>query len=211
MENIIKAMNWRYATKKFDVNKKINDSLFSNLEEVLRLSPSSYGLQPWKFIVIKNKEVRESLKEATYGQDQIADASHLIIFANKTNINNKLVDEYIKFVAKEKGIDASMLNGFSDMINGVIAPQNDQDLRNWASRQVYLAAGFLISSCAVAGIDTCPMEGFDRKKVDEILGLEKLNLESRLILALGYRDQNDKSLTSKKIRFPKEDVFIENF
>lgn len=202
-------MNWRYATKKFDKNKKIDEATFDNLTEILRLSPSSYGLQPWKFIVVKNKEVREKLKEAGYGQDQITSASHFIIFANKTNIDDQLVDEYIKFVAKERGMDVSVLNGFRDMINGVISSQSSADLRNWASRQVYLAAGVLLNSCAIMGIDACPMEGLDIKKVDEILGLDKLNLESRMVVALGYRDETDDYLKNKKIRFPKENVFVE--
>ncbi len=202
-------MNWRYATKVFDKSKKIEESTLDELTEILRLSPSSYGLQPWKFIIVKNEDVREKIKEAGYGQGQITDASHLIVFANKTNIDEKLVDEYINFMASERGIDVSNLDGFKGMINGVFSSQNVSGLRNWASRQVYLAAGVLIASCAVLNVDACPMEGINMKAVDDLLNLENLGLESRMVVALGYRDESDEYILKKKIRFPKEDVFIE--
>lgn len=201
-------MNWRYATKKFDNNKKITDENLATLLEVLRLSPSSYGLQPWKFILVENTDLKTGISAAAYGQPQIMDASHIIVFANKTNIDMNLVDEYMNFVAKEKGIDVSNLDGFKGMIMGSFAGKSEGDLRNWAACQTYLAAGNLITTCAVLDIDTCPMEGFDHSKVDEILGLKALNLESRMILAIGYRSESDADASKKKVRFPLSEVFM---
>ncbi|MEI7688648.1 MAG: NAD(P)H-dependent oxidoreductase [Candidatus Nomurabacteria bacterium] len=209
MKNIIESLNWRYATKKFDSEKKINQKEFEDIIEALRLSPSSYGLQPWKFIIVNNKEMRNKIRVAAYDQPQITDASHIIIFANKKNIDDKLVDDYMQFVSREKDIDINNLQGFKGMINGSFSGKTNEELRAWATFQLYLSVGSLLTSCAVLEIDACPMEGFDKSKVDEILGLESLNLESKVIVTLGYRAIDDKSASSKKIRFPKEDVFIE--
>ena len=209
MKNITEALNWRYATKKFDSNKKINNEDLKNILESLRLSPSSYGLQPWKFIIVNNIETRSKIAEAAYGQSQITDASQIIVFTNKKDIDSNLVDEYMKFISEEKGIDVTNLDGFSSMIKGSFSSKTNEELRGWATCQLYLAAGTLLTSCAVLGIDACPMEGFDKVKVDEILNLSSLGLESKMIIAIGYRSKEDKSASSKKIRFPSENVFIE--
>lgn len=209
MKNIIEALNWRYATKKFDSEKKINKEDLKNMLEALRLSPSSYGLQPWKFILVNNIDVREKIRVAAYDQSQITDASQIIIFANKKNIDDNLADEYLQFVSKEKNVDISHLQGFGGMIKGSFKGRTNEELKSWATSQLYLALGTLLTSCAVSGIDACPMEGFDRSKVDEILGLSALGLESKVIVAMGYRSPDDTSALSKKIRFPKEEVFIE--
>jgi len=209
MKNIIEALNWRYATKKFDTNKKIDEALFENFLEALRLSPSSYGLQPWKFIVVNNKEMRLKIQSVAYDQPQITEASHLIVFANKKNIDDKLVDQYLEFVSKENNVEIAKLQGLGGMIKGSFAGKSNEELRSWAAHQVYLAVGVLLTSCAISGIDACPMEGFDSSKLDEVLGLGALGLESKVIVTLGYRDEKDDSLLRKKVRFPKEDVFIE--
>lgn len=210
MKKIIEVLNWRYATKKFDVDKKIDNETLESLLEALRLSPSSYGLQPWKFIIVNNKEIRDKIKnEAAYGQPQITDASHIIIFANKKNIDGNLVNEYMNFIAKEKGIDILNLDGFKSMINSSFQGKPIEELRNWAAYQTYLAAGNLLTSCAVSLVDACPMEGFDREKLDELLGLNALGLESKMIVAMGYRSIDDENANQKKVRFPREEVFIE--
>jgi nitroreductase len=209
MKTITEALNWRYATKKFDSNKKISDEDLKNLMEALWLSPSSYGLQPWKFILVNNKETRTKIRAAAYDQSQITDASQIIVFANKKNIDAKLVDEYIEFVSKEKNVDIEHLKGFAGMIKGSFVGKTDENLRSWAAYQLYLSVGTLLTCCAVSSIDACPMEGFDKAKVDEILGLDALGLESRVIVAMGYRSEDDSSALSKKIRFPESEVFIE--
>ncbi len=209
MNKIIEALNWRYATKKFDQNKKINKEDLESILEIMRLSPSSYGLQPWKFVLVNNTDMRSKILEIAYGQPQITDASQVIVFTNKKNIDGELVDTYMNFVAKEKGIDVGVLDGFKGMINGSFAGKTNEELRGWASCQTYLAVGNLLTSCAIAGIDACPMEGYDHAKLDSLLGLPEQNLESKVIVTIGYRAMDDSSATSKKIRFPKEDVLIE--
>jgi nitroreductase len=209
MKNINEILNWRYATKKFDISKKIDEETMANLLEALRLSPSSYGLQPWKFILVKNKDVRAKIQEAAYGQSQIVDASDIIIFANKKNIDDNLVDQYLDFVAKERNIAVEKLQGLGGMIKGSFVSKTIEQLRSWAAHQLYLAVGVFLTSCAVLEVDACPMEGFDSAKVDEILGLSALNLESKAIVAIGYRSKDDSYSLDKKIRFSKKDVFIE--
>jgi len=200
MKNIVESLNWRYATKKFDVNKKIDKETLAGLLEILRLSPSSYGIQPWKFIIVKNKEILEKIKEIAYGQTQITEASEIIIFANKKNIDDSLVDDYMNFVAKEKNIDVSKLDGFSSMIKGSFKGRSIENLRGWAACQTYLAAGNLLTACAVSSIDACPMEGFDRNKLDLLLGLDSLNLESKMIVAMGYRADDDADASKKNFQ-----------
>lgn len=209
MKTIEEALNWRYATKKFDPSKKIDDGILSTLLEVMRLSPSSYGLQPWKFIIVNNKETREKISVAAYGQPQIMDASHLIVIANKKNIDDSLVDDYIQFISKENGVDVSNLDGFSGMIKGSLSGKSSEGKRAWAAQQAYIAVGVLLTACATLEIDACPMEGFDSSKVDEILNLSSLDLESKAIVTLGYRSEDDSYILHKKIRFPKEEVFVE--
>ena len=209
MTNITEAMKWRYATKKFDIDRKVDDQTFDMLLEALRLSPSSYGLQPWKFIIVRNKELREKISIVAHGQPQITEASHLVIFAVKKIIDDKLVDDYINFVSKERSVDISKLDGLSSMIKGSFSGKTDVELKSWATHQVYLAMGVLLTSCAFSSIDACPMEGFDSLKVDEILGLSDLDLESRSIIAVGFRSKDDSSVLYKKVRFHKEEVFVE--
>ncbi len=209
MKNIIEALNWRYATKKFDSTKKIETEILETILETLRLSPSSYGMQPWKFILVNNLDLRSKIKEAAYGQPQVTDASHLIILTIKKDIDAKLVSDYMSFVAEEKNIDVSNLDNFKGMINGSFQNRSMEDLKNWATHQLYLAAGTLLTACATLEVDACPMEGFDKLKVNEILNLANLGLESRLIIPVGYRSDEDKSATDKKLRFSKENVLIE--
>lgn len=209
MKNIIEALNWRYATKLFDPTKKIDQDQLDIILETLRLSPSSYGMQPWKFVLVNNLDLRLKIKEAAYGQPQTTDASHLIILTVKKDIDAKLVNDYMNFVAGEKNIEVVKLGGFETMINGSFQNKSMEELKSWATHQLYLAAGTLLTSCATLEIDACPMEGFDKAKVDEILGLASLGLESRLIVPIGYRSTSDQGALAKKLRFSKEDVFIE--
>ncbi len=208
MKNILDALNWRYATKKFDNTKKINDTELEILLEALRLSPSSYGLQPWKFIVANNKDIRLKIRDIAYHQSQTTDASNLIIFTIKKNIDTNLVDEYLKFISKERGIEQDKLQGLGDMIKGTFINKSNDDLKNWASKQLYLALGVFLTSCAVSGIDACPMEGFDSVKLDELLGLSEQGLESKIIVAIGYRAEDDTSMKYKKIRYGKDEIII---
>lgn len=209
MKNIIEALQWRYATKVFDTNKKLSEEQKSVLLESLRMSASSYGLQPWKFVVVTNPEVRMKLKEAAWGQPQITDSSELIVLCVKKNVDSALVDTWMQSIAKQRGVEVETLKGYADMINGSLAGRTPEAAKEWASRQVYIALGTLLTAAAVLEIDACPMEGFDNKKFDEILGLDAMGVESRVLAAVGFRSPEDKMANLPKARFPKEDVVVE--
>ena len=209
MKKIIDAMKWRYAVNKFDTTKKLSNEQINDLLEIMILAPSSYGLQPWKFIVVTNVELRAKLQQAGYNQAKISEASHMIIFAVEKNIDDKLVDAYIKSVSDTRGVPVEALADYAGMIKGAIARMTPEQRVEWAARQAYIALGVVTTAAAVAGIDTAPMEGFDTKKFDEILGLDKRGLESKVATAVGYRASDDANAQYKKVRFSKEDVVIE--
>jgi nitroreductase len=206
---LLEQLNWRYATKQFDPNRKINAQDWATLEDVLQLTPSSGGLQPWKFIVVTDPAVREQLRPASYGQAQIADASHLVVFASKNNFNETDVDAHIQNVASVRGVPVEALGQFRGMLVGGIVKSMDETARNaWARNQTYIALGNLLSAAALLGIDACPMEGFDRAQYDEILGLKAKGYAAAVIATLGYRMPTDQSAGAPKVRFPKEQVFL---
>ena len=206
---LLEQLNWRYATKQFDPAKKINASDWATLEEVLRLSPSSGGLQPWKFIVVTDPAVRAKLRPASYGQAQITDASHLVVFAAKNNFNEADVDAHLQNVSKTQGAPLEALAPLRGMLVGGIVKSMDEPARNaWARNQTFIALGNLLAGAALLGIDACPMEGFDRAQYDEILGLKSKGYSSAVIATVGYRLPTDKYATAPKVRFPREQVFL---
>jgi nitroreductase len=208
-EQLLAQLHWRYATKKFDPQRKISAQDWAALEEALRLSPSSGGLQPWKFIVVTDPAVRARLQPASHGQAQIADASHLVVFASKLNISDADVDAHIQHLAKVQGASVEALAPLRNMLVGGIVKSQDEAGRNaWARNQTYIALGNLLTSAALLGIDACPMEGFDRAQYDEILGLKAKGFAAAVIATLGYRSPADKYAGAPKVRFPKEQVFI---
>ena len=208
-QQLLAQLNWRYATKQFDAQHQISASDWATLQEALVLTPSSAGLQPWQFIDVTNPAVRAKLKPASYGQAQITDASHLVVFAAKSNLNEADVDAHLKNVAAIQGVEIEKLLPLRNMIIGGIVNALDQPARAaWARNQVYIALGNLLTSAAVLGIDACPMEGFDRAQYDEILGLKAKGYATAVIATLGYRSTADKYAGAPKARFPKEQVFV---
>lgn len=206
---LLEQLNWRYATKQFDPNRKINAQDWATLEDVLQLTPSSGGLQPWKFIVVTDPAVRERLRPASYSQPQITDASHLVAFASRNNFSEADVDAHIQNVAKLQGIPLESLAQLRGMLVGGIVTSRDEAARDaWARNQTYIALGNLLAAAALLGIDACPMEGFDRAQYDEILGLKAKGYSSAVVATLGYRLPTDKYATGLKVRFPKEQVFL---
>jgi len=206
---LLAQLNWRYATKQFDPNRKISAPDWAVLEEALLLTASSGGLQPWKFIVVTDAGVRAKLLPASYGQAQITDASHLVVFASKNNFSEADVDAHIKHVAEVQGAPIEALSPLRGMLVGGIVKAQDETARNaWARNQAYIALGNLLTSAALLGIDACPMEGFDRAQYDEILGLKAKGFAAAVIATLGYRSAADKYAAAPKVRFSKEQVFI---
>lgn len=202
-------LNWRYATKKFNPARKIPEQEFCELLESLRLAPSSYGLQPWKFIVVRDEDLRKTLRSHAWDQPQVTDASHCIVLCALKTMDAHYVRNFTARIAKTRGVARESLSGHEQMMLGSLKAMSAQALSDWMKRQVYLALGMLLAQCACKKIDSCPMEGFDAKKFDEVLGLEKLDLESVVLCPVGYRAKDDQYAALKKVRFAKDEVFIE--
>jgi nitroreductase len=207
-EQLLGQLNWRYATKQFDPHRKISDGDWASLEEALLLTPSSGGLQPWKFIVVTDPATRAKLLPASFGQAQISDASHLVVFAAKKNFGEADVDHFIRHTAATRGVSVESLAPFRNMLVGGIVQSMEESARDaWARNQVYIALGNFLTSAALLGFDACPMEGFDRAQYDAILELNETGLATAVIAAIGYRLPGDKYANAPKVRFPGEQVF----
>ena len=211
MNPITKALNWRYATKQYDASKKLSADQLAVITDALRLAPSSFGLQAYKFIHVTDAALREKLKAVGYGQSQITDASDFFVLASYTSIDEAYIDSYLAVIAKARGISVDALKGFRDMLVGAVKGRTPRELEEWLARQVYVPLGVALTAAAANGIDASPMEGFDPKQFDEILGLAKEKLASRVLLAVGFRSRADSMSPDKtaKARFPKEVLFIE--
>lgn len=204
---VLSALQWRYAAKSFDPTRKIPAAEWSALEEALVLSPSSFGLQPWKFLVITDQATKEALVPVSWNQNQLAEASHVVVFAVKHPIEPSDVADHIARTAELRGVDVATLKGFSDVVMAFVSrPADEFDCLAWASRQVYIALGNFMTSAALLGIDTCPMEGMDPAAYDRILGLEGTGFRTLAACPAGYRNPADKYATLPKVRFPKERV-----
>jgi nitroreductase len=205
-EQLLHQLNWRYATKQFDPAKKIPAAEWLALEESLVLTPSSFGLQPWQFIVVTDQALREQLKGASWGQAQVTDCSHHVVFAIRTDIDPAFVAANMQLTADVRDVPVESLNGFQQVVLSFLPQIN---LVEWATRQAYIALGNFMTSAAMIGVDTCPMEGLDPAKYDEILGLTSKKLKTVVACAAGYRTITDKYATLKKVRFPKADVITQ--
>jgi len=208
MNTFLENQNWRYATKKFDPSKKIADKDLVILKEAIRLSSSSYGLQPYKIIIVENPDLREQLKPAAWGQSQIVDASHIIVFANELNYGESGIDDYFKNVSQTREVPVESMQGYIDFMKASITALSDNDRNIWSAKQTYLALGNLMNAAAELRIDVTPMEGFVPEKVNEILGLNELGLNATLIATLGYRHEEDATQYFKKVRKSNEELFI---
>ena len=208
MSTLLDNLNWRYATKKFDAAKKISSADLNTLKEAVRLAASSYGLQPYKVVIVENPEIREQLKAAAYGQTQITDASQIFIFANDLNAGAESVDAYIKNISETRGVPADALAGFADMMKGTIANLSQEAKNIWTAKQTYIALGTLLAAAAELKIDATPMEGFNAAAFNEILGFDKLGLNAAVIATVGYRHGEDDTQHYKKVRKSNEELFI---
>ena len=206
-EQLLQQLHWRYATKKFDSTKTIAPDVWQTLIESLVLAPSSFGLQPWKFFVVTNPEIRQQLLEHSWGQTQVVDASHLVVLAFKKGVDATDVDRFIENTSQVRQVAIENLQGYANVIKGFLAkPPYPLDIDEWSKRQVYIALGQFMTSAALLGIDTCPMEGFNPSKYDEILGLTEQGYASVVVCPAGYRAENDKSATQAKVRYPAQEL-----
>ncbi len=202
------VLNWRYATKKFDPAKTISEKNLKELLDALRLSPSSFGLQPWKFLVIKDKALRQELRKYAWDQPQITDASHLIVLCVKTAMDAEYIKDFIRRTANSRGTPIEALAGYQDMMLGFLKSMKPEDAANWMKHQVYIALGVLLAECAHRQIDACPMEGFDPQKFDEVLKLKEQGLHATVLCTVGYRAADDHYAKLAKIRFAESEVVI---
>ena len=207
--DLLASLNWRYATKKFDATKTIPAELWAALEQALILSPSSFGLQPWKFIVITDPAVKQSLVPVSWGQTQPADCSHHIVFAAHKSLTAADVDRFIASTVAVRGGKAEDLKGYRDIMAGFAENTTKAgNIANWAKNQTYIALGNFMTSCAVLGVDACPMEGISAEAYDKILGLEGTDYTTVVACAAGYRAADDKYASAPKVRFPASELLI---
>ncbi|MDA9849442.1 NAD(P)H-dependent oxidoreductase [Flavobacteriaceae bacterium] len=207
--NIIESLNWRYATKKFDSNRKLTENQINTLKNAFNLTASSYGLQPIKLIVISSQEIKNSLLESSMNQQQIVQCSHLLVICIESCINEAYIESYFKRVIDIRKTDPIVLESFKESIIDEFSDMSNTSIINWSKNQAYLALGNLMTVCSVEGIDSCPMEGFLPEKYDEILDLKSKNLKSVLVMPVGYRSVNDQFSSFKKVRKDINDNTIE--
>lgn len=201
-EDLVTQLNWRYATKKFDAARKIPAELWATLEQALVLSPSSYGLQPYRFIVVGDPELRKQLRAAAWDQSQVTDASHCVVLARRLTLSAADVEEFVNLTTDTRGMARGSLQGYLDMMVGdLVKGPRSAIIKEWTARQTYIALGNLLTSAALLGVDACPMEGFDPAKFDEILGLGAQGYGAACMCALGYRAVDDKYAVAAKVRF----------
>jgi nitroreductase len=203
--NIVDSLKWRYATKVFDADKKITDELWEKVEESLVLTPSSFGLQPWKFLVITDQAVKDQLLEHSWNQPQVTDCSHMVVLTALKDIGADDVNKLIVDTHAKRGGELAALDPYKGMMLGFLDQMSSEQKTVWAKSQVYLALGQLMTTAAALEIDACPMEGITPVKYDEILGLEGGRYTTVLACPMGYRG-DDKYGTLPKVRYGKEDI-----
>jgi nitroreductase len=206
--SLVKSLEWRYATKKYDTSRQLSDEQYEDLLSSVQLAPSSYGLQPYRFITVTDSAKLEQISKAAFGQPQISTASKVLVVAVETNISNETVKNYIDKAAIARNTDRKNLEAREEFVNARLALLSADQKIEWAEKQAFLAIGILVSAAAEAGIDASPMEGFDPKQVDKILGLKEQHLKSTLLFPLGFRSSEDEFATIPKIRKTKEELFI---
>ncbi len=207
MSTFIENQNWRYATKKFNSEKKISNSDLEILKQAIQLSSSSYGLQPYKVLIIENEEIRKQLQPASWGQSQITDASHLLVFASETNVDADYITRYAENMAKTRNIPFDSVKGYADFMIANITSLTPEKQLIWAQKQAYLALGNLLNAAAELKIDVTPMEGFLPEQYNEILGLTEKGLHATLVATIGYRHDEDETQHYAKVRKPISELF----
>ena len=201
------ALEWRYATKKFDATKKISSADWDTLAQSLLLSPSSYGLQPWKFLVVQNEALRNRLKPLTWNQSQVTDCSHYVVFLHLDKVSESYVEHFIDRNTEVRNVSKEALKGYQNvMLEDLVKGPRSHVIQTWASRQAYIAMGFLMETAALLSIDACPIEGLDTNAYDEALQLKGTGYQTVATVALGYRHADDKYQLAKKVRFPLSEM-----
>lgn len=205
---IIEALEWRYATKKFDTSKQIPNDTLNTIFKAFNLTATSYGLQPIKLLAINDKKIQQQLVEHSMGQKQVEQASHVLVFCIDTKIDETYIRNYFENVKQTRGTEDHILQPFRDFLISDFKKKSKKKIKNWATKQAYLAMGNLLTVCALEGVDACPMEGFVPKQYDKVLGLKSENLKAVLVMPIGYRAEDDMFADFKKVRKPLSEIVI---
>ena len=206
--DILASLRWRYATKKFDATKMLSDEQVTAILDAGNLAPTSYGLQPFKFVVIQEKTLQEKLITSSYGQRQVADASHVIIIATRSDVDEDYVSRYVDLMESERGLDGGSLDQYKAVMTGAVSGMTPDTLQAWATKQAYIALGTMMVACGAMEIDACPMEGFVSSEYNELLGFGKMNLSAAVVLPVGFRAEDDKAGQYKKVRQPLDEIVV---
>lgn len=205
-EQLLGQLRWRYATKRFDPRAKIAPATWAALEETLVLAPSSYGLQPWRFVVVNDPAVRAKLLPVSYNQPQITEASHLVVFAAKKSLNAADVHRYVERIAAVRGVSPESLASYERVMANHVTQAQPFDVDEWSRRQLYIAVGTFLTSAALLGVDACPMEGIQPAQYDALLGLSAQGYSAVCVVTAGTRASDDAYATKAKVRFDARDV-----
>src|SRR5690606_9466764 len=207
MNTVLEHRTWRYATKKYNAEKKISAQDLDTLIEATRLSAASYGIQPYHIVVITDPQIRQRLKEVSWGQSQITDASHLIVFAHANDFGDELVDDFVDNLSRTRNIPMEGLKGYSDFMKSKLVTMPRESKADWAARQTYIALSNMMQAAAELKIDSSPMEGFEPESYNDILELSDKRLTASVVLAVGYRSEEDSTQFLPKVRKSKEELF----
>lgn len=205
---IVDSLRWRYSTKAFDPSRKIAPDVWNAIEQSLVLSPSSFGLQPWKFVVITDQSVKDQLPAISWNQSQTKDCSHMVVLAGRKTLNAADVNRYVDRITQVRDIPGDPLRGYKDMMLGIVGSMPAADLDTWCAKQVYIALGFLMETCALLGVDACPMEGIVGPEYDKLLKLPEMGYTALVGCAVGYRSSEDKYAAFPKVRYESKDVIV---
>ncbi len=204
---LLEALNWRYATKVFDPTQKIPADIWQTLERALVLTPTSYGLQPYQFLVINDPAMRAELLPHSWGQKQVVDASHFVVFTAKMKITEADVDKLIRRTVEIRKLPSDALNAYRGiMLGDLVHGPRGKTAHEWATRQTYIALGNLMTCAAVLGVDACPMEGLVPAEYDRVLNLSGSGYATVVACALGYRSPGDKYAKLAKVRYNTKDL-----
>lgn len=207
---VLQQLQWRYATKKFDPERIISPDDWQTLADSLILTPSSFGLQPWKFWVVTSPEVKAKLLPLSWNQTQVVNGSHVVVFTARKNLEAADVDRYLARISEIRGVEVEKLAGFrKTMISALVPPPAGFDINHWAANQAYIALGNFMTTAAFMGIDTCPMEGIQPEKYDELLGISEHGYKTVVACVAGYRAADDRYASVLKVRFHKNDLIVE--
>ncbi len=204
---LIEDLKWRYATKKYDATKKVSEEKIAQLKEAIALAASSWGLQLYRIMDIKNPAIRESLKPHSWGQTQITDASHLFVFCSHTTVSDQDTDDYLALKSKVQGMSVDDLKGYGDFMKMKINEKTPEQIVPWTEKQTYIALGNALAAAAALKIDSTPIEGFEAEKYNEILGLTEKGLTASVVLAIGYRHEEDATKDQPKVRKSIDTLF----